>query len=366
LRLTSHELPPRLGEAPVAPDQKVTRALTLSTPPGPSTIGKAIAELSQIFDEVVAGTWRWPDDPRQPLQPDLNEPLKPDTIARLTAVLQDQLVGEQLKDSTWKRTWGTYLEKLKKKAEEQNWPTDEELLRGFLKIWKPNTRARQMAHDRARRLWKQAQRPWPESIAAVRGNGKAAADPRGVSSFTDQQIELLRDAIKASKLTAEDLVAWDCLICFGLRPKELQELELRQEDETLVAVVSRNKRSSKGEGGARTVPAVPPAGWPADCYDLLERWKESPLPTGLLTMRSPGELLSRQLRRLHMPSDLTAYGLRHAFALRLGVELGLDVRSAAQLMGHTPQTHISQYGMRLDRPALHGRVAALVQQRSAT
>lgn len=82
-------------------------------------------------------------------------------------------------------------------------------------------------------------------------------------------------------------------------------------------------------------------------------------------MNSPGELLSRQLRRLHMPRDLTAYGMRHAFALRLGIELGLDVRSAAELMGHSAQTHLSEYGKKLNLPALHNRVASLVHKRSA-
>jgi integrase len=365
LRLTSHELPPRPGEPSVATGKTVTRALTLNTPPGPSTIGKAIAELTQIFDEVMEGSWRWPDDPLRSPQPNLNEPLKPDTIATLTRVLRGQLVGEQLKESTWESTWRPYLKKLAEIAIEQNWATDEELLKKFLGGWDPGTRARQMAHDRARRIWKEAQRPWPESIAALRGNGKAAADPHGVSAFSDQQIEDLREAIKASRLTNADLVAWDLLICFGLRPKELQGLELRQEGSDLFAVVSRIKRSSKGSVGARTVPAVPPAGWPADCDQLFERWQKHPLPEGLRTMNSPGELLSRQLRRLHMPRDLTAYGMRHAFALRLGIELGLDVRSAAELMGHSAQTHLSEYGKKLNLPALHNRVASLVHKRSA-
>ncbi len=366
LRLTSHELPPRRNELPQTPGKKVIRALTLVTPPGPSTIGKAIAELSKIFDEVMDGTWQWPDDPHLLPQPNLNEPLSPETIEKLTGVLQDQLIGEQLLKSTWERTWRPYLKKLKETAELQRWSTDEELLEKFLRNWEPGSRSRQMAHDRARRLWKQAKRAWPEAIAAMRGNGKEAADPNGVSAFSDEQIELLRDAIKGSKLTEADLLAWDCLICFGLRPKELQGLELRQDGSSLVAVVNRSKRSSKGKKGARTVPAVPPTGWPANCHDLLERWNRCELPSGLQTMRSPGELLSRQLRRLHMPKDLSAYGMRHAFALRLGIELGLDVRSAAQLMGHSAQTHLNEYGKKLNIPALHGRVAELVHKRATS
>jgi integrase len=170
------------------------------------------------------------------------------------------------------------------------------------------------------------------------------------------------------------LVAWDCLIVFGLRPAELKGLELVQQDGILVARVTRAKRTGKGSTGIRTVPAVPPAGWPPDCYELFERWQRLGLPPGMVASRSPGQQLTQQLRRLrgqatiHVPLDeeLTAYCIRHAFALRLGIELTLDVRSAAQLMGHSPQTHLAEYGKRLDTPALHGRVAALVKQRSTT
>ena len=196
----------------------------------------------------------------------------------------------------------------------------------------------------------------------MRGNGKAAADPRGVRDFSDQEIERLREAITASKLTAADLVAWDCLIVFGLRPKELQDLDLQLRDGALVAVVNRYKVSSKGKTKPRQVHAVPPAMWSLDCHQLLARWKQHGLPPGLLAARSPGQVLTQQLRRLHMPEELTAYGLRHAFALRLGIGLGLHVRDAAELMGHSPQVHLSTYGRRLDTPKLMDRVREKVME----
>ena len=73
--------------------------------------------------------------------------------------------------------------------------------------------------------------------------------------------------------------------------------------------------------------------------------------------------MTQQLRRLHMPADLTSYGLRHAFALRLGLELGLHVREAAELMGHSPQVHLQTYGRRLDGPSLRRKVMQLVESR---
>jgi integrase len=93
----------------------------------------------------------------------------------------------------------------------------------------------------------------------------------------------------------------------------------------------------------------------------------------MVAARSPGEVLSQQLSRLQsqkpaggeLPAELTAYGLRHAFALRLGQELGLHVREAAELMGHSPQVHLSTYGRRLDQPKLLARVRGMALKSSS-
>ncbi|MEO1002201.1 MAG: hypothetical protein AAFX65_03710 [Cyanobacteria bacterium J06638_7] len=243
---------------------------------------------------------------------------------------------------------------------------DAALVAAYLRRWQPDSRSRQMAYDRARRLWKEASWTWPDELAPLRGNGRAAADPAGVRAFTDEEIALLRERVQRStRLAASDLLAWDVLVCFGLRPQELIDLEVRAgAGGTPVANVNRSKRSSRGATRPRQVPAVPPAGWPADCYRLLQRWCTHGLPEWSQRLASPGQHLTQQLRRLHMPADLTSYGLRHAFALRLGLDLGLHVREGAELMGHSPQVHLSTYGRQLDGPALQGKVQRLLAARA--
>ena len=367
LRIVSDELPPRADE-PVS-DAPKRRAITLATPPGPATAAAALAEACAIFDQVMAGTWRWPD----PLAPAAHEAsrLAPVTLARLRARLRLAVVGERITERTWSRTYQPYLLKLEQVAGLQAWPEDADLLAAALRHWEPNSRARQMAHDRMRALWKVAGWSWPEQITTMRGNGKAAADPAGAMGFQDAEIEELRERISRSRLTGADLVAWDCMIAFGLRPAELKGLELRQQGRALVAEVAHEKQNSKGKAGARTVPAVPPSGWPADCHELLRRWEAHGLPQTLVAMPSPGERLAKQLERLHQQKaaqgqlrpDLVPFGLRHAFALRLGVDLGLSVREASELMGHSPAVHLSTYGRQLDRPKLLDKVAGLVAKR---
>ena len=360
LRVVSAELPPRPDDPAAAVNKR--RSVTLATPPGPATAAAALAEACGLFDQVITGTWRWPE----PDEVSADE-LSPVVLRRLIALLYDVLVGEQIATGTWDRTYQPYLSKLVTMAAERHWPEAEPLLEAVLRTWEPGSRARQMAHDRLRRLWKEAGWNWPENLLKMRGNGKAAADPRGARAFTDDEIEQLRDLVENSRLRPSDLVAWDCLISFGLRPAELKGLELLDRDGQLCAVVTNEKKSSKGKGGARIVPAIPPGSWPVDCHGLLARWQENGLPSHVTNHRSPGEVMGQQLSRLKQVSsldkNLVPYGCRHAFALRLGIDLSLSVREAAELMGHSPQVHLSTYGRRIDQPKLEAKVRLLLEKR---
>lgn len=365
LRVSSSELPPRPNEPADAPPKR--RSVTLATPPGPATFRDALAEACNLFDEVRAGSWSWPDPTAVPEEGEVGR-LAPAVLQRLVDQLKAAVVGEKVVATTWRRMYQPLLDRLLTAAGERQWGDDTELLTTVLRQWEPNTRARQMAHDRFRQLWRQAGWSWPGEIQGMRGNGKAAASPEGVRSFTDAEIQELRARLQRSRrLTPADLVAWDLVIGFGLRPAELKGLELDQRDGLLVARVTRSKRSSKGSGGARAVPAVPPEGWPAHCFELLDRFNRHGLPPGMLAARSPGEVLAQQLARLKLskpvaiplPQELVPYGLRHSFALRLGQELGLHVREAAELMGHSPQVHLATYGRRLDQPGLLAKVRRL-------
>ena len=317
-----------------------------------------------MFDAVMAGAWQWPDPASVPAGDDPSH-LRPDNLEKLTQQLRERLVGERMSARTWERTWEPFLQRLVASAVDTRVCDDAALLAAYLRRWDANSRSRQMAHDRARTLWKEADWPWPEEMAQLRGNGKAVVDPDGVRAFTDQEIQQLRDRIESSaRLGPSDLLAWDCLVVFGLRPQELVGLQIEgRVDAVPVAVVTRSKRSSKGATRPRQVTAVPPADWPPDCFKLLSRWRAHRLPDWSQRVTGPGAHMTQQLRRLQMPNGLTSYGLRHAFALRLGLDLGLHVRESAELMGHSPQVHLATYGRRLDGPTLQKKVQQLVAGR---
>lgn len=365
LRISSAELPPRAEEAPDSPPKR--RSHTLSTPPGPADFKDALAEACAVFDAVMAGTWAWPDPDGVPAAGDPLR-LSPVALQRVVDRLQGVVMPEKVSESTWCRMYQPFMARLLTVAGERQWRDEVELLSAALRHWEPNSRSRQMAHDRYRQLWRQAGWEWPAEVAGMRGNGKAAASPEGVRSFTDAEIQELRARLQRSRrLTPADLVAWDVLAVFGLRPAELKGLDLVQQEGMVLAKVNRSKKSSKGSSGARVVPAVPPAGWPADCHGLLDRWTRHGLPPGLLAARSPGEVMAQQLARLKLSKpveleldrELVPYSLRHAYALRLGTDLGLHPREAAAFCGHSPQTHMAVYGRRLDTPNLLAKVRRL-------
>ena len=197
----------------------------------------------------------------------------------------------------------------------------------------------------------------------MRGNGKAATPTEGVRAFTDTEVAELRARIARSKLSPAAAVAWDLLAAFGIRPAELKGISLCTKRGQLIATVQRERTTIKGKESHREVPAAPPSDWPDHCHDLLARFKKHGLEPNLVAMRAPSDRLAKQLERLkkapkvnnEISADLTAYGLRHAFAIRLA-ELGLNYREAAALCGHAPTTHISVYGKRLESPKLIEKV----------
>ena len=356
LRVVSSELPLRPDE-PLSANGK-RRAITLKTPPGPSTAVQAATEAAKIFDDVMAGVFKWPDP--NGLDADSPTHLTPKALLTLITALETELVGEKVIQRTWDTTYQPYYEKLVDIAAQQLWATDIVLLDKVLRTWEVNTRSRQIAHDKLRRLWKQAKWDWPDQIRRMRGNGAATKPVAGVKGFKDAEVDELRLRIQSSnRLTDADLVAWDVLQCFGLRPKELQFFSLLHQDGQLVCRVLRETESIKGKEGFRIVGAAPPQSWPEDCHGLYKRWKQHGIPISMQDKVSPSEVLTLQLGRLKKSSrkinceidaDLTPYGCRHGYAVRIHTDLNLTSKEGADVMGHSETLHLSAYGQVLDTP----------------
>ena len=193
----------------------------------------------------MAGIFKWLDP--NGLDANSSTHLTPKALQTLITALKDESLGEKLIQRTWDKTYQPYFDKLVAIAGQRHWASDSALLDVVLRSWSANTRSRQIAHDKLRQLWKQAKWEWPDQIHDMRGNGAAAKPVEGVKGFKDAEVDELRLRMQGSyRLTEADLVAWDVLQCFGLRPWELQFLSLQQQDGQLVCKVLRETESIKG------------------------------------------------------------------------------------------------------------------------
>ena len=117
--------------------------------------------------------WAWPDP--DGLDANADDKLSPATLEKLVLRLKGALIGETIVESTWKGSYSGYFQKLIEVAGQQRWQSAPDLLEQTLRTWEPNSRSRQIGHDRLRRLWREAGWDWPDAINKMRGNGKAAA-----------------------------------------------------------------------------------------------------------------------------------------------------------------------------------------------
>jgi integrase len=306
------------------------------------------------------------------------EHINSETIQRAIERYRDYQLAEKLAGArTWKKH--AYSRRRALEVADAGHTTTDGYLKAALQLYGANSAARLQLFDLLRAVWEHAGWEWPRALKPLRGNGKAVAPPEGVLAATDEVIQELRarleqglNRVGARKTPPSRSVEFDLLICFGLRPQELQGLVLTNEGGQLLAHVSRIKKSGRGQTKLRVVPAVPPSGAGADCWALWERWHQFGLSSGTVTNEDPGHRLTELFCRLRkqpavfheLPEGLRLYGFRHAFALRLGIELALTVREAAELMGHSPSTHLNTYGRQLDAPRLQAKVGALVRERA--
>ena len=162
-----------------------------------------------------------------------------------------------------------------------------------------------------------------------RGYGKKQLNPRDIPS--DKQI--LKDL---NKIAAEWKWAFRVLFLFGLRPHELWEAEVL--DNNLLRVSENTKT------GLRI--AMPRA----NQKHLVKEWDlfgkgQDRLPKWFgQRAEHPDQCLSLQLNKARLEAGVgyAAYNLRHAWAIH-SVKTGTSIRLAAQSLGHSVSEHESTY-----------------------
>ena len=141
--------------------------------------------------------------------------------------------------------------------------------------------------------------------------------------------------------------AFQLLAAYGLRPEELQHLQIRGNR----LWCEYRKSTSRGETQPRPLRLLPCDDW-AESWNLLERFKSQPLPP----MRPGygaedlGLYMRRRRRWQELRQDyeaagekLVLYSARHGYAHRAHLICELPPKVAAAAMGHSVETHLAAY-----------------------
>jgi integrase len=141
--------------------------------------------------------------------------------------------------------------------------------------------------------------------------------------------------------------AFQLLVAYGLRPEELQHLQLRGER----LWCNYRKNTSRGETKPRVLRLLPCDDW-AEAWKLVERFETQPLPPmrpgygaedlGLYMRR---RRRWRELRQEYEAAGekLVLYSARHSYAHRAHLICELPPKVAAAAMGHSVETHLAAY-----------------------
>lgn len=141
--------------------------------------------------------------------------------------------------------------------------------------------------------------------------------------------------------------AFQLLSAYGLRPEELQHLELR----TGRLWCNYRKSTSRGETKPRPLRLLPCDEW-SENWNLIKQFKKQPLPPMRpghgaedLALYMRRRKRWQELRQMYETAGekLVLYSARHGYAHRAHLICELPPKVAAAAMGHSLETHLAAY-----------------------
>jgi integrase len=271
-----------------------------------------------------------------------------------------------IKASTWGRDYRPSAARLAEVSERAT--TAKELLGAIGERWPPGSRRRQIAvqHVAAMLRWSvdEGHLPadrWAPPASLRRFTGEALPSTDAAVPLTDQQILDLLYALPIDPAGQRWRFVLQLLAAFGLRPVEVQHLQLRHDGSIWCTY---QKRSGGGTTRPRALRALHPE-WEAE-WALRERLAagEAMPPFGGGVADAARRYLARQDAWAPLAAaGITPYGFRHGYSLRAHQSYGLSPRITAALMGHSIETHQRVYGTWADSDTIDGAIAAGLRYR---
>ena len=273
----------------------------------------------------------------------------PELVERFKA---RKLSSGAIKPRTWEAVYRRRMAELLAILASKKPPTNpRELLEAVTARWsdQPGSRGRQMQVQQAAALLR-----WGVDNGAlpVEWAPPLDLDPfvgrkrEGKTITTPIEVKHILELVEAIP-DARWRFSFQLLAAYGLRPEELQHLQLRGRR----LWCNYRKNTSRGETKPRPLRLLPCDDW-AEAWNLLEQFKSQPLPP----MR-PGfgaEDMGLYMRRRRRWQDLrqqyeaegeklVLYSARHGYAHRAHLICELPPKVAAAAMGHSVETHLAAY-----------------------
>jgi integrase len=270
----------------------------------------------------------------------------------IAAFREHKLISGEIKPSTWHRVYRHHMNHVLGAVAAVAPPQNaKQLLETLARIWadKPGGRTRQIQIQSTAALlrWAVAERrlgeDWepPQDLAVFVGRSRAAK-----AITTPLEVEHILALVRAIP-DARWRFAFQLMAAYGLRPEELQHLQIRQGRLWCMY----EKVASRGKTRPRVLRPLPCDDW-ADGWRLEERFPTQELPpmqpglgggyVGHYLMNRP---LWKELRREYEAKGekLVPYSCRHGYAHRAHVICDLPPKVVAAAMGHSVQTHLAAY-----------------------
>ncbi|NCY14791.1 MAG: hypothetical protein EBX33_08905, partial [Synechococcaceae bacterium WB8_1A_041] len=265
---------------------------------------------------------------------------------------QHKLRSGEIKETTWERLYKPRMALVLKTAKGPPAARDAtQLLEAQADLWsqRPGCRTRRLQIQYAAALlrWAASQKllpaQWapPPDLSTIIGRSR---ESRAVTTpIAVPDILAMDQAIPDPRWR----FAFQLLCAFGLRPEELQHLQLRQGR----LWCTYEKVASRGKTKPRPLRLLPCDQWATE-WRLLETFDPAKLPPMRAGFGS--DSFSRYLlRRDHWQSlrqqyetqgeKLVLYSCRHGYAHRAHVICDLPPKVVAAAMGHSVQTHLAAY-----------------------
>lgn len=274
---------------------------------------KEIERLAhELHRQMVNKTFQWADWVRNPIADRHEMPV----FELVQAFKQDYISANKITERTWLDTWQKTFNHLPK-----NEPLTESAILAVVMTTEPHSDSRKRACNRLERL---------AAFAGLEVNLKRLKGDYGYRSEKPRDIP--PDALIVEWRDRIPNLSWQwvygMMACFGLRPHECFSCEFV--DDLTVKVQPDTKT------GQRIAKAIPP--------EWSRQWRLIEICLPNVTGRSPkdlGQRNKRQFQRYGVP--FPAYNLRHAYAIRGSVTMGIPISTMAGFMGHSVTVHTREY-----------------------